>query len=303
MPMPDRIFDTFASVRRRVRDAISSVNRTTESETIAVGTRLQRIVALGSEHIARLKSVLGASLGHDDEGLVASIQRQSRRIQDHLQEMTRRLQDHRTQVGAAASRVTDITETARQIATLNSEARILALNARIEAARAGEHGRGFAVLAGEMNRLSQAIAQASVRIQGLGTELNVALPRLRNESEALEAMTSTFGVAAREDIDGLEQQVHVLQDEVHAAVRESDRVLVGILDDSHQALSHLQFQDVCAQTLRVTDGWLAEGARAMAAELGRSVDIEPAEYTTIGDGDRTSVTHADSPPAGEVNLF
>src|SRR3972149_6184394 len=57
-----------------------------------------------------------------------------------------------------------LTEAIDEIGDINSNTRLLALNARIEAARAGEAGAAFSVVAGEVQSLSEKTAGGAEEI-------------------------------------------------------------------------------------------------------------------------------------------
>jgi len=91
--------------------------------------------------------------------------------------LMRTLQENSQQVGDIVDVIVEITD----------QTNLLALNAAIEAARAGDYGRGFAVVAGEVRKLANNTAEATV---GITERIN----RIQSDTEmAVEAMKNSLG--------------------------------------------------------------------------------------------------------------
>jgi methyl-accepting chemotaxis protein len=78
-----------------------------------------------------------------------------------------------------------------EIARIAKQTNLLALNASIEAARAGEHGRGFKVVAGEVQKLSEQSKEASARISQRVTEISSSV---EDAMENIKRVSQMFDV-------------------------------------------------------------------------------------------------------------
>ena len=80
----------------------------------------------------------------------------------------------------AAEVIVVANENTKQIEAYSHRQKILALNASIEAARAGEAGRGFSVVAGEVQKLAQGMAETSANISGALRDLTETINGLNS---------------------------------------------------------------------------------------------------------------------------
>ncbi|MBL8626316.1 MAG: methyl-accepting chemotaxis protein [Myxococcales bacterium] len=287
--------DLLGALRGRLVRRIKEVNATTERETLAAGGALSHLVDVGRGHAAEVRRVLDHVVSGDGATLTKAVRELAQRMRSDLDRVAGSLQQHCNEVAAASSHAGQIATAAGDIASLASQARTLALNARIEAARVGDHG--FAVIAQEMKRLSDAIAATNATINRLAGSLGTELPALRAQSASLGAETSALAGDLRADLSNVERQLELLHEQVRGALDATDHTVTSMLDASHTALSHLQFQDVCAQQLLAVDGWVHEAQTAVTPDGPRAA-IAPPVQTTLGAGAGPPVQ-----PAGEVALF
>lgn len=284
----------FGRMRQRLLERLRWVNQTTERETLAAGRSLEEVVNTGRDHIARLRELLERKLGSDSADLTRAVQTQASKARTDLDNVSAALARHRAEVASAASQAGQIAFAAEAIARLTSEARSLALNARIEAARSGDQARGFAVIADQMKRLSEAIAEANTTVNQLSKTLGASLPQLHEQSADLGTALTALGEDLRTGIGGVESQVQSLRSDVATALADSDHAIGRMVASTHSALSHLQFQDVCAQQLLSVDTWLHEVHSTVASPD----DHVPAPAQVV-------VGSVEEPPenAGQVLMF
>lgn len=279
------------ALRQRLARLIREVNGTTERETLAAGSALARLVEIGRAYVAEVGEVLDRKVTGDGAELTRAVRAQGARVRSDLERVTSSLDEHCAEVSAATAHADQISTAAGNIAHLATQARTLALNARIEAARVGDHG--FAVIAQEMKRLSDAIADANATINQLASGLSATLPALRTRSAALGADTAALAADLRTDLTNVESQLETLQGEVRRALDGADRTVQAMVAASHDALSHLQFQDVAAQQLLSSDALVRDAQLALMSP-DRHDEVAPAVATRAVTTDRV---------AGEVALF
>jgi len=92
------------------------------------------------------------------------------------------LQEIGNQVAEMATRIRDLDQRTRQIATITTtvkdladQSNMLALNAAIEAVRSGEHGKGFGVVAREIRSLADQSIRATNNVRGILQDISQAI--------------------------------------------------------------------------------------------------------------------------------
>jgi hypothetical protein len=290
--------DRLRKLRERVLARVRQVNKTTEDDVLGAGRHVQRVVEVAHRHIERLRDVLAGPVGNEDSDLARAIRSQSDHVLHHSATVGKAVTEHAVQVATVAEQVRSISAAAREIERLNAAARVLSINARIEASRSSGSAV-FSSIANEMQQLSKGIANANKTVYELASAMGKAAPELVRQNQALGRVVERYASEARDKIETVDQRVAELRAAVATTLAESDTALAEIVSESHAALSKLQFQDVCAQGLLQTDGWLAELSHQVAADLGVEVDIPPGVHHTIGEDD----VEVERATAGDVMLF
>lgn len=95
-------------------------------------------------------------------GEIAANSEKARHITGHATQQAGAVSDLMNELGKAAQRIGEVTET---ISNISAQTNLLALNATIEAARAGAAGKGFAVVANEIKELASQTASATEDIK------------------------------------------------------------------------------------------------------------------------------------------
>jgi methyl-accepting chemotaxis protein len=291
------IADDLAALRRRVGERVAMVNEMTEREVLSAGASVEEIVRRASEHVSWLRDGL-AKFSDEQKNTLAH--RQTETIKSHVSDMGKRVSAHDECAQRAVDQVALMVEAATRIGTLSHEAKILAFNARIEAGRAsGAAGRCFSTIAEEMKRLSQSVAEANERVQAMAGSLRTLLPQMAAQTHELRQRVDHFADEASRQIAEGDEQAAEMRHEITSTLSSSDDAVAQVLNDSHKALSHLQFQDVAAQRLLHIDAWIREVQLEVLAALGEDdvlASVEPARMEEGGN-------HVTDTAAGDVMLF
>lgn len=290
------IIAAFTRLRGRVLERVRKVNETTERGTLAAGSHLDQVVRIAREHIEHLRDLLSGPVSASDSSLQRAIANQAAHVRSHGDKLDESVARHASKVSAVAEAARQITAAAKEIERANAAARVLSLNARVEASRAGAHA--FSAIATEMHALSRAIVGANGRVQALATAMEATLPELVDQSEALRQLVSEYTQEARGQIDQVETEVSLMKQSIETSLRSSDGALAAIIAASHEGLSALQFQDVCAQSLLQLDRWQETALREAATALACDAEVAPA-VSAISNED-SILDHGN---AGEVLMF
>ena len=102
-----------------------------------------------------------------------------------------------TEIAALTGHAADIDELLARVREIASRSDLLALNGSLEATRAGEAGRGFALVASEMRRLAERIAQTVVDMQARVGDIGSASASTESATEQTRVLAEQTAAAAR----------------------------------------------------------------------------------------------------------
>ncbi len=294
-----------ASSRSEIAELIDQCNRQSEQGVLSVGQELTAIVFISESYIQEvrdsLSSVQGSGSG-EKEGIVEAIAAQSESMHAFM-----------TTVSESASRQSEASQQALEQAqtiirvgtSINEVARsskMLALNASIEAARLGNAGRSFAVIANQMQALSERVQESNQLVGDLAGKLQKLLPQIVADASTLQDQSARFESEFTEHLSRVQEDSKNLEQAFEAVLSGGDNRIAAILRHSQEALSNLQFQDPTAQRLMRVDANLAQLEARQQALLTGKVDysaIEAPLKQEVGGG----FDHEDTPESGEVLLF
>lgn len=267
---------------------IDRVNSLTEIEVMGAVEALGTIVENVSGFCSQINTTLGRVSTFEienDESLVYSIEEQSQSTEQFLDKLKTNMVQQREIAAQAYDQSLAISEAASSVEMLSQQATILAINATIEAARMGAAGSGFRVIGNEMKWLSEEIKATNTMVSGLSDKLGNILPSIAQMIQDTSDSADEFTTCMHDTISRVRERSFALQGGVEELLTSNHDILSVILDQSNEALSHLQFQDTVAQGLRRIDTTTRElviNIGAIGGEDMSEIEVEESRHVELG---------------------
>lgn len=138
-------------------------------------------------------------------------------------------------------KVTKIDTLSETIMNIANETTLLSLNASIEAARAGEAGRGFAVMANQINSLSDNSQKTAKDIQHINQEVvNTVQELAANTSEVLEYINNNILKDYDQFVEAMDEYVNNMED-FYAILQNFSNSSKGLNDSMGNIINSVEF--------------------------------------------------------------
>lgn len=292
----------FDKLRGWTMARVHEVNDMTSREALAAGESLNSIVTLSRNYVDYMRSAMerfagkDSALRQDSTSGMEAIQEQNRMLAHYLERLETALAAQDRVAQEALKQLTAVRKAGTHILEVSNQARMLAVNARIEAARlSGTEGGAFGVIASEMSTFAKNMQTQSDEIVHIVDGLTQSLPKIAEMTEELRTSTESFTGHFQQKNSEVSLVVDALQSTIRDALKHGDQQVAHVLRFSQEALSHLQFQDPCAQRLLQIEADLLH-AQECAEAILQSGDPHHVEHLSSAESHRAAA-------AGHVMIF
>ncbi len=295
------ISTVFDRLRSWSMNRVNEVNEMTSRESLAAGDSLNSIVNLSRNYVEYMREAMGRFSGDQqtsaqDSSGIEAIEEQNRMLASYLSRLEGALAAQDQVAQEALKQLTAVRKAGTHILEVSNQARMLAVNARIEAARlSGTEGGAFGVIASEMSTFAKNMQTQSDNIVQIVDGLTMSLPKIAEMAEELRVSTESFSGEFDQKNSEVSRVVDELQTTIAHALSHGDEQVAQVLKYSQEALSHLQFQDPCAQRLMQIEADVMQAQRC-AEEILESGDASLVDSLQAADSHRAAA-------AGHVMIF
>ncbi len=196
----------------------------------------------------------------------------------------------------------------QDIDQIASQTNLLALNAAIEAARAGDSGRGFAVVADEVRALSNRSAGFSMAIQTQLREIARGIDDLKTTVSDAASQDMTYVLQVKAEMKLVSDNLIRRAERDQQVTKEMEPIVGALVEQLHNAMRALQFEDMSTQNIRHTIQRLEElipiaSSLSVAGSNFSQLADELSSYQSAGLRQRHNPVSSSSVTSGSVDLF
>jgi len=270
-----------------IAERIPSAVNITEKEVLVVGSCVSEVVDSARAQVAESRAILANV--DENSGIATAIETLAKAMAGFLGDLEPVLARQQSISAAAAANSAKIEEAGQKIESIALAANILNLNAQIEAARLGPIGEPFMIIASEMTNLTRQIEEANQLISELSSELGSRLPEIAKINGGIAKTCTSFCADFESRVSEVRDAQGMMQATVRGSLEATEARAEHTLRIGQDALSHLQFQDPVAQSLRQVQ----LGMAAVAAMVGAQAPAyAEAEQGQVGTSDGHNPLHA-----------
>ncbi len=217
-----------------------SVSVTETTATMEELTSTSRYIADNSE------SVVG--IANETHDISKQASEMSKAALSKMDDIRRKSDDDISEIGELNKKMQKINEVMGIINNITEQTKLISFNAALEASSAGEAGRRFAIVAAEIRRLAETVAESTEEIKGTVSEVRSAMDNIvRNAKES--------GVLIREGVE----QVEKINDVLDSILLASQKTAESAKQISLSTQQQLTASEQVVATLRE----ISEGAKDM----------------------------------------
>lgn len=275
----------------------SSFQAKAVTELSASLDQLNALLDCSREHLHRLADPAGTAT------LLLNVQDQTANLSTGLEQITAETGRCERKLGGLNEPTRELSATIHSIAELAAKTDLLALNASIESLRAGEHGKGFAIVADEVRKMAEQIADSTRELSSVLDAIQLAIAETaraishgHQQLEAHSAQTRTIQQVLIRAVQGNQtDQEHFLQT---ASVTENQKRVLNEASAQLKQLSQL------AETTRGLGDSSQQAAGQIASSINQAATISQ-RLITCKDSVLTSSENSHSvnpPPAARTGV-